>query len=54
LAEKIMNASRSATAAGSRTTAYLPGSMAAGFFDRAALSMAAAATFCGSSSRSSL
>ena len=39
-AEKSMKASRSATAAGSRTTVYLPGSIADGFFVRAALSIA--------------
>ncbi len=53
-AANIMNESRSATAAGSRTTVYFPGSMLTGDFDRAAFSMAAAASFAGSSRRSSL
>ena len=46
--ENIMKASRSATAAGSRTTAYFPGSMATGLFDCAALSIAVAASAAGS------
>ena len=49
-----MKASRSATAAGSRTTVYFPGSMPTGLFDCAAFSMAAAASAAGSSFFSSL
>ena len=49
-----MNTIRSASAAGSSTTVYLPGSIAAGDFARTALSIAALASFAGSSSRSSL
>ena len=49
-----MFASRSATAAGSSTTVYLPGSMPTGLLERAAFSIAAAASAAGSSWRSSL
>ncbi len=53
-AENIMNTRRSASADGSSTTVYLPGSIALGFFERAAFSIAAVASLPGSSSRSSL
>ena len=45
---------RSASAAGSSTTVYLPGSIAAAFFDRTALSIADVASFDGSTNRNSL
>ncbi len=49
-----MNASRSASADGSSTTVYLPGSIAAGLRDCAAFSIAAAASASGLSIFSSL